>query len=167
MRIIDAQSDLAAITSEGESALNNLKRRANYDPCFHSAFERLRVVGCANLNAEARKRFSLSLAKCHLASSGIDIHCDEEMTIERCTSSLASMPIAFNAYTEFFIQADSICFFLEKDAIDKRISSALEQLYESAGSVARHLQDVTVGLERTNEDLASMVFHRRQIPHNL
>ena len=61
------------------------------------------------------------------------------------------------AYTDFFIQAETMCFFLEREHQQKEMGRVIGKLYESAGSVADYLDGITVTLEGK---VANMVSYR-------
>jgi hypothetical protein len=147
------------IAREGETALNSLEKRSCGNICFENSFRNLRDSGgCYDMSAEQRRLLAIDLTICHMKESGVDISpCPRGFSVIECAASLASTPIAFQAYTEFYIQAENMCYFLEKEVTEKKMHQTIQQLYSSANSISSHLHEMSDLLSRNIAEMIDQI----------
>eukprot|EP01116_Phalansterium_solitarium_P000103 TRINITY_DN10065_c0_g1_i1.p1 TRINITY_DN10065_c0_g1~~TRINITY_DN10065_c0_g1_i1.p1 ORF type:complete len:245 (+),score=25.80 TRINITY_DN10065_c0_g1_i1:81-815(+) len=123
----------------GRSALAALTLRAESNKCFHGAVEQL-SSGCRELSEDDRRRLSVKLASCHVEKSGLPtFECTPDMSVEECTRPMTSVDIAFNAYSMFFLQVDSICYALQAERFQARTESLVSELVQNSVSAVESL----------------------------
>ena len=100
--------------------------------------------GCSSLNEETRQRFAFQLTNCHLERSGYSkdqlYSCGDFYPIADCVQPMTKNPIAFNAYTEFLLHADNICFYLEREKWEKRAENNINDLLSLSEFTADGMQ---------------------------
>ncbi|KAM9324222.1 uncharacterized protein PAF06_000234 [Gastrophryne carolinensis] len=144
-----AASDLdAGMMEKGKAQLQimeNFAQHPRYGDCWRKAL--LRVdVGCRQLNEEEQSRIALAFTHCHLERSGRDYPvCTEHNTVRQCTRGMDS--VAFNAYTEFFTHAHSICYYLQNELWQERTQDIIFKLTANSDSVARQLEATNIMAE--------------------
>ena len=77
-----------------------------------------------------------------LQKSGLPTYeCTGEMTVEACTKPMvdSTSGIAYNAYTQFFTHAESMCFYLQSAAFQAATEHAVDALQATAQSTATRL----------------------------
>ncbi|XP_071979396.1 uncharacterized protein [Engystomops pustulosus] len=118
--------------------LQNFAQHPRYGDCWRKAL--LRVdVGCKQLNEEEQSRIALAFTHCHLERSGRDFPvCTERSTVRQCTHGMDT--VAFNAYTEFFTHAHSICYYLQNELWQEKTQDIILRLTVNSDSVAKQLE---------------------------
>ncbi|XP_040260877.1 uncharacterized protein LOC120977158 [Bufo bufo] len=118
--------------------LQNFAKHPRYGDCWRRALQRV-DVGCKQLNEEEQSRIALAFTHCHLERSGRDFPvCTEQSTVRECTHSMD--PVAFNAYTEFFTHAHSICYYLQNELWQEEAQDIILRLTVNSDSVAKQLE---------------------------
>eukprot|EP00079_Xenopus_tropicalis_P029543 XP_012825008.1 PREDICTED: uncharacterized protein LOC100493164 isoform X1 [Xenopus tropicalis] len=118
--------------------LQDFARHPRYGDCWHQALQRV-DVGCKRLNEEEQSRIALAFTHCHLERSGRDFPtCTEQSSIRQCTRGMDS--VAFNAYTEFFTHAHSICYYLQNEIWQEQAQDIILRLTVNSDSVAQQLE---------------------------
>ncbi|XP_056396276.1 uncharacterized protein LOC130291514 [Hyla sarda] len=118
--------------------LQNFALHPRYGDCWRRALERV-DVGCKQLNEEEQSRIALAFTHCHLERSGRDFPvCTEKSTIRDCTHNMDTA--AFNAYTEFFTHAHSICYYLQNELWQEKTQDIILRLTVNSDSVAQQLE---------------------------
>uniref|UniRef100_A0A8C9R120 Protein brambleberry-like n=1 Tax=Scleropages formosus TaxID=113540 RepID=A0A8C9R120_SCLFO len=134
----------------GRVALQRVRAFAaqpRYGDCWSRALEGLRAR-CEELTEETQSQLALSLTHCHLRRSSRPFpECADGGDVKECTRDMD--PVAFNAYTEFFTHAYSICHYLESERWQQRTHSTVLRLTESSAGVAEQLAST----QRLAEDL--------------
>ena len=100
-------------------------------------------MGCAR-RAERRAsralppQLSLSLANCHLRTSGrAEIACTASDDTRACLAGADAH--AFHTYTEFFTHSDSLCFFLHSRQWRQRTQRTVDALASTSSDVVSAL----------------------------
>ncbi|XP_075042169.1 uncharacterized protein LOC142101683 isoform X1 [Mixophyes fleayi] len=137
-----------AVMEKGKAQLQVLQSFAQhprFGDCWSRALQRV-DVGCKHLNEEEQSRIALSFTHCHLERSGRDFPaCTEHSSIRQCTRGMDS--VAFNAYTEFFTHAHSICYYLQNELWQEKTEDIILRLTVNSDSVARQLEATNVMAE--------------------
>ncbi|XP_066435856.1 uncharacterized protein [Eleutherodactylus coqui] len=136
------RSDLdPSVIEKGRTQLQLLKNFAQhprYGDCWRRALQRV-DVGCKQLNEEEQSRIALAFTHCHLERSGRDFPvCTVQSTVRECTQSMDA--VAFNAYTEFFTHAHSICYYLQNELWQEKTQDIILRLTVNSDSVAKQLE---------------------------
>ncbi|XP_063791627.1 uncharacterized protein LOC134947478 isoform X1 [Pseudophryne corroboree] len=144
-----AWADLdARIMETGRSQLQilqNFAQHPGYGDCWSRALQRV-DVGCKQLNEEEQSRIALAFTHCHLERSGRGFpSCTEHSTVRQCTRGMDS--VAFNAYTEFFTHAHSICYYLQNELWQEKTEDIILRLTVNSDSVARQLEATNIMAE--------------------
>ncbi|OCT67368.1 uncharacterized protein XB5730473.L isoform X2 [Xenopus laevis] len=131
----------AGVIEKGRAQLQMLQdfaRHPRFGDCWHQALKRV-DVGCKRLNEEEQSRIALAFTHCHLERSGRDFpSCTEHSSIRQCTRGMDS--VAFNAYTEFFTHAHSICYYLQNEMWQEQAQDIILRLTINSDSVAQQLE---------------------------
>ncbi|XP_075434540.1 uncharacterized protein LOC142471940 isoform X1 [Ascaphus truei] len=118
--------------------LQDFARHPRFGECWSRALQRV-DVGCKRLNEEEQSRIALAFTHCHLERSGRDFPaCTGRSSIRQCTRGMDS--VAFNAYTEFFTHAHSICYYLQNEIWQEQAQDIILRLTVNSDSVARQLE---------------------------
>ncbi|KAM5145323.1 uncharacterized protein ACMZJ9_012671 isoform 2-T2 [Mantella aurantiaca] len=137
-----------SILENGKTQLQvfqNFAQHPRYGDCWRRALQRV-DVGCKQLNEEEQSRIALAFTHCHLERSGRDYPaCTKHSTVRQCTRGMDS--VAFNAYTEFFTHAHSICYYLQNELWQERTQDIIARLTVNSDSVARQLEATNVMAE--------------------
>jgi len=124
-----------------------------------SCFQRPQVQAlvhkhCAHLNDEGRARIAIAITNCHLETTGIPgVPCEETTPIKECTMRLGTHQVAFVAYTTFYAQVDSMCFFMRRELFQRSTTAAVDSLLEAAFSTASKLQTLRESSQTILESL--------------
>ncbi|XP_069800058.1 uncharacterized protein [Dendropsophus ebraccatus] len=125
--------------------LQNFAQHPRYGDCWRRALQRV-DVGCKQLNEEEQSRIALAFTHCHLERSGRDFPvCTEQSTVRECTYNMDT--VAFNAYTEFFTHAHSICYYLQNELWQEKTQDIILKLTVNSDSVAKQLEATNVMAE--------------------
>ncbi|KAH3746132.1 hypothetical protein Pelo_12448 [Pelomyxa schiedti] len=97
----------------GRAALHTIQDRSRTSACWLRATADIGLM-CAKMLDEERCRFAVRLTQCHMERSArAPVRgCQEGETVEQCTKDMDSE--AFSVYTMFYIQSESICYFLQE-----------------------------------------------------
>ncbi|KAM4019111.1 uncharacterized protein ACNLHF_028471 [Anomaloglossus baeobatrachus] len=118
--------------------LQNFAQHPRYGDCWRRALQRV-DVGCKELNEEEQSRIALAFTHCHLERSGREFPvCTERSTVRECTHNMDTA--AFNAYTEFFTHAHSICYYLQNELWQEKTQDIILRLTVNSDSVAKQLE---------------------------
>ncbi|KAM8934254.1 uncharacterized protein RCH25_004696 [Pelodytes ibericus] len=121
--------------------LQDFARHPRYGDCWSRALKKV-DVGCKQLNEEEQSRIALAFTHCHLERSGREYPtCTDSSSIRQCTRGMDS--VAFNAYTEFFTHAHSICYYLQNEIWQEEAQDTIlrgVRLTVHSDSVARQLE---------------------------
>ena len=82
---------------------------------------------------------------CHLEKSGLQTYeCTEDMSVAACTRPMvdSTNSLAYNAYTQFFTHAESMCFYLQSAAFQAATEHAVDALHASARGTAEKLGEL-------------------------
>ncbi|XP_028820754.1 uncharacterized protein LOC114797879 [Denticeps clupeoides] len=128
--------------------VRDLAAQPRYGACWSRALEQTQAR-CQELTEETQGQIALAFTHCHLERSDRPYpRCPEGAEVRACTRTMD--PVAFNAYTEFFTHAHSICHYLQGERWQHRAESAMHRLTESSAGVAEQLAST----QRMAEDLA-------------
>ncbi len=120
------------------------KELARADSCWHRPLVHSLIQRyCGRLDDEGRSRITIAITNCHLDGAGLDSYpCAMETPIKSCRTAIASNTQAFNSYTTFYSQVDTMCFFMQKDLFQAATESAVSSLISAASGTAVRLQSL-------------------------
>ena len=124
--------------SHGQKHLSRLQKWSETAQCWNEALTQFQS-GCKHLSSVDQSRLAIALTNCHLARSGHPIFpCSQSQSIEECTRSMDKAD--FIIYTEFFINAVSICFFIRNQRWQEDTELIINQLSVSSIETAMKLK---------------------------
>nr|XP_046200738.1 uncharacterized protein LOC124032403 isoform X1 [Oncorhynchus gorbuscha] len=130
----------ANVAAEGRAALQrvrNLAAQPRYGECWSNALENI-DARCRDFTVDIQSRIALRFTHCHLRKSGRSFPaCPEGSEVSSCTRTMD--PVAFNAYTEFFTHAHSICRHLQSESWQHQAENTIHRLTESSAGVVERL----------------------------
>ncbi|KAM9429972.1 uncharacterized protein ACWYII_017866 isoform 1-T1 [Salvelinus alpinus] len=130
----------ANVAAEGRAALQrvrNLAAQPRYGDCWSNALENI-DARCRDFTVDIQSRIALLFTHCHLRKSGRPFPaCPEGSEVSSCTRTMD--PVAFNAYTEFFTHAHSICRHLQSESWQHQAENTIHRLTESSAGVVEQL----------------------------
>ncbi|MCJ8734686.1 hypothetical protein PDJAM_G00238260 [Pangasius djambal] len=139
-----------ALAEKGRVELQKLREFAGqtrYGACWSRALEKVHA-NCRDFSDDTQSVMALAFTHCHLRRSGRSFpECPEGSDVKTCTRDMD--PVAFNAYTEFFTHAHSICHYLQSEQWQHRAENTIHRLTESSAGVAEQLAST----QRMAEDL--------------
>uniref|UniRef100_A0AAY4EAV2 Protein brambleberry-like n=1 Tax=Denticeps clupeoides TaxID=299321 RepID=A0AAY4EAV2_9TELE len=129
--------------------VRDLAAQPRYGACWSRALEQTQAR-CQELTEETQGQIALAFTHCHLERSDRPYpRCPEGAEVRACTRTMD--PVAFNAYTEFFTHAHSICHYLQGEQVAwGGCTVVCIRLTESSAGVAEQLAST----QRMAEDLA-------------
>jgi len=77
--------------------------------------------------------------------------------VHHCTAAIAENQLAFNAYTEFFLHIDHICFFLQSEVFQIKADASMHMLKDSTDGATRSLQALSHNAQQVSLDLQESV----------
>ncbi|XP_045062776.1 uncharacterized protein LOC121537368 [Coregonus clupeaformis] len=135
----DAET-VANVAAEGSAELQrvrNLAAQPRYGECWSTALEKI-DARCREFTVDMQSRIALLFTHCHLRKSGRPFPaCPEGSEVSSCTRTMD--PVAFNAYTEFFTHAHSICQHLQSESWQHQAENTIHRLTESSAGVVEQL----------------------------
>uniref|UniRef100_A0A8C7NLI8 Protein brambleberry n=1 Tax=Oncorhynchus mykiss TaxID=8022 RepID=A0A8C7NLI8_ONCMY len=130
----------ANVAAEGRAELQrvrNLAAQPRYGECWSNALENI-DARCRDFTVDIQSRIALRFTHCHLRKSGRSFPaCPEGSEVSSCTRTMD--PVAFNAYTEFFTHAHSICRHLQSESWQHQAENTIHRLTESSAGVVERL----------------------------
>eukprot|EP01027_Heterolobosea_sp_BB2_P019136 GEZU01026885.1.p1 GENE.GEZU01026885.1~~GEZU01026885.1.p1 ORF type:complete len:649 (-),score=173.05 GEZU01026885.1:1108-3054(-) len=141
---------------KAESLLANYRRNAGWSQCWRDAIAELES-GCKSITQsdDARSRFALQLTNCHLEKSGLAPYtCLPHMSVEECTKPLVASSIAFQAYTEFTLHVDTLCYYIQGDAFSARLEDTINELHESSQDAILSLNQISTRASSIQDTVA-------------
>ncbi|XP_020329547.1 uncharacterized protein LOC109881858 isoform X2 [Oncorhynchus kisutch] len=130
----------ANVAAEGRAELQrvrNLAAQPRYGECWSNALENI-DARCRDFTVDIQSRIALHFTHCHLRKSGRTFPaCPEGSEVSRCTRTMDA--VAFNAYTEFFTHAHSICRHLQSESWQHQAEDTIHRLTESSAGVVERL----------------------------
>ena len=109
---------------------------------------------CAELSEESRTKLAVWFMNCHLQKSGLDTYdCGSQDSVRKCTSAIAENQLAFNAYTEFFLHIDHICYFLQSEVFQVKTDQAVHSLQGSTVAAANALEALSNNAQQVSLDM--------------
>eukprot|EP00063_Salmo_salar_P028156 XP_014002991.1 PREDICTED: uncharacterized protein LOC106572929 isoform X1 [Salmo salar] len=132
------------VAAEGRAELRrvrNLAAQPRYGECWSNALENI-DARCRDFTVDIQSRIALLFTHCHLRKSGRPFPaCPEDSEVSSCTKTMD--PVAFNAYTEFFTHAHSICRHLQSESWQHQAENTIHRcsgrLTESSAGVVEQL----------------------------
>ncbi|CAL8279098.1 unnamed protein product [Boreogadus saida] len=153
-----------SLAEKGQAELFHVRRLANqprYGECWARALVDIEA-SCRELTEERQSRMALKFTHCHLHRSGREFPaCPEGVELIECTADMDA--VAFNAFTEFFTHALSICHFLQSEAWQLRAETSMHSLTEASASVAEQLSSTRLLTEDLLEAQSSALLAQDQI----
>ncbi|KAL6079595.1 TRP domain-containing protein [Balamuthia mandrillaris] len=144
--------------AKGHDMYLSLQENAAKEKCWTQAIL-LFDEGCRGMNEETKGRLAVALTNCHLMRSGMDpFLCSSDMSILECTSPMTKDPIAFNTFTEFFLHAENVCYYLQSEYFQQRTEEAVNVLAQATHRSVYALEEVrsmTASVQRTAEETAA------------
>ncbi|TRY93494.1 hypothetical protein DNTS_011706 [Danionella cerebrum] len=117
--------------------VRELALQPRYGACWSRALEKIQT-NCKEFSDDTQSKIALAFTHCHLLRSGRSFpECAEDSDVKTCTQDMD--PVAFNAYTEFFTHAHSICHYLQSERWQNRAENTIHRLTESSAGVAEQL----------------------------
>ena len=131
--------DLRDKLRQGEKSYEMFKSDAPlYGVCWLNAMDALHM-GCKQLDEETHARLGLLFANCFLDKMGGTIFpCPPNQPIQTCTADMDDR--GFQAYTQFFVHTQSICFFLANQVWQSRAEQTITRMTSASHQVAERLQ---------------------------
>ncbi|XP_055638825.1 uncharacterized protein LOC129776905 isoform X2 [Toxorhynchites rutilus septentrionalis] len=127
----------------GEKFKNDLEQKSRlprYGNCWMQSLEHLRN-GCRILTDSIQVDMALRLTDCFLEMSGQDrLNCVSERTesLKRlCMSEMGDQPFA--VYSDYFIQAQDMCFFLESQKWQQEAENTIDTLNSKSKEISEWL----------------------------
>lgn len=159
------QLDRTSATREthGRNALERIYRDVEVSQSVHSlcwkrAVENL-VEGCKAMDDAERSKFAMQLANCHMERSGLPVHpCTNDMQLIECTRPITNNPIAFNAYTEFLLHSENICYFVQSVYFQEKTERTISALAFTATATLESMED----LQQLSTSMNQMLSHSVQ-----
>ncbi|XP_062314156.1 uncharacterized protein LOC134018287 isoform X1 [Osmerus eperlanus] len=139
----------ANVAEEGRVELQKFQNLAaqRYGECWSLALQNINAR-CQEFTADMQSRIALRFTHCHLQRSNRPFpECPEGSEVSFCTRDMD--PVAFNAYTEFFTHAHSICHYLQSESWQHQAENTIHRLTESSAGVVEKLTST----QRMAEDL--------------
>ncbi|CAL8318969.1 unnamed protein product [Merluccius merluccius] len=159
-----AAGDLAAKGHAELLHVRTLASQPRYGECWARALQGVEAA-CAELTEERQGRLALMFTHCHLHRAGREFPaCPEGSEVSQCTAGMDA--VAFNAFTEFFTHALSICHFLQSDAWRARAETTMHSLTEASASVAEQLSSTRLLTEDLLESQSAALLAQEQILRN-
>uniref|UniRef100_A0A4W4E4I5 Uncharacterized protein n=1 Tax=Electrophorus electricus TaxID=8005 RepID=A0A4W4E4I5_ELEEL len=141
------------LESKGRDELQKVLEFATlprYGECWSRALEKIHTR-CREFSDDMQSMIALAFTHCHLRRSGRSFpECPEGSDVKTCTRNMD--PVAFNAYTEFFTHAHSICHYLQGERWQHQAENTINRYFQEtkhSASVAERL----VSTQRMAEDL--------------
>lgn len=131
--------DMREKVRQGEKSYEMLKSEAPlYGACWLNAMDALHV-GCKHLDEDVHARLGLLFANCFLEKIGDKTFpCPPTQPVVACTAHMDER--GFQAYTQFFIHTQSICFFLANQVWQSRAEHTIGRMTSASHQVAERLQ---------------------------
>ncbi|XP_052340354.1 uncharacterized protein LOC118360650 isoform X3 [Oncorhynchus keta] len=125
----------ANVAAEGRAALQrvrNLAAQPRYGECWSNALENI-DARCRDFTVDIQSGIALRFTHCHLRKSGRTFPaCPEGSEVSSCTRTMD--PVAFNAYTEFFTHAHSICRHLQSESWQHQAENTIHRCSGMCGT---------------------------------
>lgn len=131
--------DMKEKVRQGEKSYEMLKSDAPlYGVCWLNALDALHM-GCKQLDEETHSRLGLLFANCFLEKmSGRTFPCPPEQQIATCIADMDDR--GFQAYMQFFVHTQSICFFLANQLWQSQAEQTIGKMTSASHQVAERLQ---------------------------
>ena len=129
---------------QGKEHLERLTKDNAAPGCWAAAVADLRE-GCKGMDDSQRSKLAVKFTNCHLEKSGLDTYaCTPDMSVEACTRPMvgSTHSVAYNAYTQFFTHAESMCFYLQSAAFQAATEQAVDALHTTARGTAHRLGEL-------------------------
>jgi len=154
--------------AQGKTALDRISRdmetsKPVHSLCWRQAVENL-VGGCKSMDDSKRSKFAMQLSNCHLERSGLPVPpCTADMELVECTRPILNNPIAFNAYTEFLLHSESICYFIQSIYFQEKTEKTISSLAFAASATLESME----GLEHLSNSMHLILADSVQVQSEL
>lgn len=129
-------TDISKVQYETMMRMNKLA-----NPCWKTALSKMDNQ-CSDFELQDKQRLALQLTKCHFddagRSSSVD-QCDANHSVQYCLLSI-NEDIVFDVYTQFLINVDSICYYLQSGLWQEETQQLIQNLGEAATRLSTDLQ---------------------------
>ncbi len=107
---------------------------------------------------EDQQRLAFDLANCHLEQSGVmPFPCKRSVPTSQCTSRMSDQPIAFNAYTQYFLHVDDICFYLQQQVFQDSTERTVSELYNASTSTLHTLAELYTSHHQLSDNVRTSI----------